>query len=191
LLLCALAIDDSRVPNLGFVSRLISLAAISAGVACAGADVPASSSAPVTPIDVAPASSSAASAPAPALASASSPPASAKDTCAAECRAQPSEALIEAIGLNARKAHRCYDQALVRDRALKGHVQIHLTVAADGHVCTATAEKALTDAPMSAVADCVAGFFRALTLAAPLEDGCSDLSLPIAFVPRADDAGAP
>ena len=148
-------------------------------VACAGAS--ASTSTAPTPIDIPPA---------PADASAPLSTSRAIDACAAPCGGRPGDALVEALSHRAKQAHRCYDNALVTDRTLRGRVQVHMAIGADGRVCSVRAE---SDKAMDSVASCVAAYFKAVAGEPfpPPDGGCADINLPINFVPRPSDAGAP
>lgn len=110
--------------------------------------------------------------------------------CSGACPGTPNNALVEAIGKRARKAHRCYDNELATSPTLDGRVVVKMRIGSDGRMCTA---KATSDPKMNAVATCVAGYFRGAVGAAslpPPSGGCADLDLPIVFVQK-PDAGAP
>lgn len=127
--------------------------------------------------------------PAPVPPSASAPPAVAAGPCGGQCPGHVGNALVDAIGKRAKQARRCYESALATDAALRGRVQIRITIGSDGKVCEATASS--DTKPMEPVATCVAALFRsAETALPPPEGGCAVVNAPINFVPT-PDAGAP
>lgn len=110
--------------------------------------------------------------------------------CAGACSGSPNQALVEAIGKRAKKAHRCYDNELAKAPDLSGRVVVKMRIGSDGRVCTA---KPSSEPNMSAVATCVAGYFRGVVgkeSLPPPTGGCADLDLPLVFVQKGD-AGAP
>jgi hypothetical protein len=112
--------------------------------------------------------------------------------CGGRCSGRVGPALVDALGVRVKQAHRCYDNALAIDKTVRGKVSVRMKIGADGRVCDVTARSDNTS--MVDVAKCVAAFYRANTgqLSFPLPDnGCVDVDLPINFVPRPDDAGAP
>jgi len=153
-----------------------------ATVLACGAPEAARSSAPTATVEQV--------APAPPLTEVARPePARAASACAAKCSGRVVPALVEAIAVRAKQAHRCYDKALATDKTLRGKVTVHITIGTDGHVCEVAAE---SDGAMQPVAACVAAFYRATERGfPPPEDGCVELNAPLNFLPRPDDAGAP
>ena len=81
----------------------------------------------------------------------------------------------------AKKAHRCYDNALAQDPKLDGKVVINLVVGRDGSVCASKVKS--KDAGFDAVAECVAGTFNAGAFPTP-ENGCADVMVPMTFHPK-------
>jgi TPR repeat protein len=100
------------------------------------------------------------------------------DPCA-RCRGTVSPALEHEITRRAQEAHRCYDQALGRNRELHGRLNIELRVAQDGRVCASrTARDELGDTKLD---ECVHGYIDV----APLEGaigGCVSVNVPLNFV---------
>ena len=133
-------------------------------------------------------------APAPASSTAATAPAAAPGpaACGGKCSGKAGNALVEAIAKRAKTAHRCYDNALASDKTVRGKVNVRLTIGVDGGVCEVSA--ASDNKAMDAVASCVAALYRKntgdLRFPAP-DDGCVAVNLPVNFVPRPDDAGAP
>lgn len=153
-------------------------------VACGASTAPDAPTVPVATASTPPA------APPPAATVSPAPAAQAADPCAGKCTGHVGPALIEAIALRAKQAHRCYDTGLATDRTLRGRVSVHMTIGADGRVCDVRGD---SDKPMEAVASCVANFYRSSAADARLpapEGGCAVVNAPINFIPR-DDAGAP
>lgn len=95
--------------------------------------------------------------------------------------------LVDALSYAAKKAHRCYDRALAIDPKVRGKVTIRVRLGSDGSVCEARGEG---EGAMQSVADCAAEVYRTSALPPP-NGGCADVVVPINFVPRPDDAGAP
>jgi hypothetical protein len=110
------------------------------------------------------------------------------DACAAPCRGRVGDELVAALSFRAKQAHRCYDRALAADATLQGRVLVRVRIGADGRVCRAVGE---AEGPMRAVADCTTGYFSGSGSVPRPAGGCVDVDVPIAFLPRQDDAGAP
>jgi len=100
---------------------------------------------------------------------------------AKKCTGSNSDELGNSLGALAKRAHRCYDNALAQDPTLRGKVSIAVRVGSNGQVCSASV--ASNDMGNASVANCVAGYFRGQTLPAP-KGGCIDANVPINFVPR-------
>jgi hypothetical protein len=80
----------------------------------------------------------------------------------------------------ARRARRCYEQALNNDSSLKGHVSIAVRIGPGGNVCSANV--AGNDTGNAQVAACAANMFRTGSYPAP-RGGCVDANVPLSFVP--------
>jgi hypothetical protein len=83
--------------------------------------------------------------------------------------------------------HRCYDQALAQNPKLRGSIRLHVTVGAEGRVCSSSVAADTTGDAL--LAGCVSGFFRVALFSRPV-NGCADVTIPITFAGMAD-AGAP
>lgn len=188
-------------------ARLVSISCAACAAiysaSCGGEGARSAATPPPVRVDVSPAStptnttivSSAAARPVPPPSALSlspeAPPPPDPVYCGGKCAGGPNNALVDALGKRATKAHRCYDNELARDPTLLGRVIVKMRIGSDGRMCTVTAVPA--EAKMDPVATCVAGYFRGAvggqSLPAP-SGGCAELNLPIAFVPKGD-AGAP
>ena len=118
-------------------------------------------------------------------------PRAADGACKGACEGRPGNELVEALSRRAKQARRCYENALATDKTLRGRVRVHMVVGADGRICSARAD---SDKGMEAVASCAAAYFRSVAGDPPFpppDGGCADITLPINFVPRTDDAGTP
>jgi hypothetical protein len=157
-------------------------------LACGGPTAAGSPSTPALSVNI----GSAAPPSAPAPASSAKATAPAPSACAGKCTGHVGNALLEEIAKRAKTSHRCYDNALASDKTVRGKVTVRFTVGVDGSVCDVSAESDNT--AMDAVASCVAALYRKntgdLRFPAP-DDGCVTVKLPVNFVPRPDDAGAP
>jgi hypothetical protein len=100
--------------------------------------------------------------------------------CEARCPGAASSELYQALQVRGSQARRCYDQALLRDSSLKGHVTIDVRVGPTGNVCSVAV--ASNDMGTQAVANCAANIFRSSTYPAP-RGGCVDANVPLSFVP--------
>jgi hypothetical protein len=101
--------------------------------------------------------------------------------CDRACGGARTSELENALAFRAKQAHRCYDTALAQDSSLKGRVTIAVKVGANGSVCSAGV--ASNDMGSPGVANCVANYFRGISLPSP-RGGCLDANVPISFVPR-------
>jgi hypothetical protein len=180
------------------VTVLAVLAVLALGASSCGGESARSASTPAMRVDIPPPPSATSSSPEKTTpGSAPATPMAAPETkpdpqfCGGSCRGSPGPELVAAIGKRAKKAHRCYDQGLAKDKTLRGRVTVKLVIGSDGRVCSAKAD---SEKSMEDVASCVAAFFRAAqgeqSLPAP-DNGCADINAPLVFVPRPDDAGAP
>jgi hypothetical protein len=89
--------------------------------------------------------------------------------------------LESALAFRAKTAHRCYDDALAQDSALKGTVKIAVRVAANGNLCSANV--AGSDLSNPAVAVCIANRFRQAGHFPSPAGGCLDVNVPISLMP--------
>ena len=101
--------------------------------------------------------------------------------CDKSCNGKSTGDLETALAFRAKQAHRCYDQALAQDSALKGKVQISVRIAANGNVCSAGVSS--NDMGTPSVAQCVANVFRSSGHFPAPKGGCVDANVPISFVP--------
>jgi len=100
---------------------------------------------------------------------------------AKKCAGTSGSELENALQFRVKQAHRCYDNALAQDPALRGKITVAVRVGTNGQVCSAGI--ASNEMGSSQVASCVSGYFRGASVPAP-RGGCVDVNIPINFVPR-------
>jgi hypothetical protein len=104
------------------------------------------------------------------------------DPCAVRsCSGTTTNELETQIAYRAKQAHRCYDQALAQDNTLKGHVTLKVRIGSNGSVCAAAVTG--NDMGVDSVANCVAQTFRASRSFPPPKGNCTEVNVPISFVP--------
>jgi len=103
------------------------------------------------------------------------------DPCSVKtCTGDSTSELETQIGLRAKAARHCYENALAQDADLKGHVTLKVRVASNGAVCAVTV--AGNDMGTDAVANCAAQTFRASRSFPPPKGNCVDATVPLNFV---------
>ena len=104
------------------------------------------------------------------------------DPCAIKsCSGTTTNELETQIAYRAKQAHRCYDTALAQDNTLKGHVTLKVRIGSNGAVCDAAVTG--NDMGVDSVARCVAQTFRASRSFPPPKGNCTEVNVPISFVP--------
>jgi hypothetical protein len=76
---------------------------------------------------------------------------------------------------------KCYDPALGNDPTLQGHVKVHMKIASNGQICSASV--ASNDMSSSSVGDCAARMLLASGRVPPPKGGCVNLDFPLNYVP--------
>jgi hypothetical protein len=76
---------------------------------------------------------------------------------------------------------KCYDPALGNDPALQGHVKVHMKIASNGEICSASV--ASNDMSNSSVGECAARMLLGAGRVPPPKGGCVNLDFPLNYVP--------
>jgi len=76
---------------------------------------------------------------------------------------------------------KCYDPALGNDPSLQGHVKVHMKIAGNGQICSATV--ASNDMSNASVGECAARQLQASGRVPPPKGGCVLLDFPLNYVP--------
>ncbi len=76
---------------------------------------------------------------------------------------------------------KCYDPALANDPTLQGHVKVHMKIASNGQICSASV--ASNDMSTTSVGDCAARMLLASGRVPPPKGGCVNLDFPLNYVP--------
>ncbi len=95
------------------------------------------------------------------------------------CTGSTTQELEGSIAYQAKKAHRCYDQALAQNGDLKGKVTLKVKVGSNGSVCAASIIS--NEMGTDSVANCVANTFRAARSLPPPKGNCAEFAVPINF----------
>jgi urease accessory protein len=111
----------------------------------------------------------------------------AASACTGSCAGVATQSLVSAAMARAGQAKPCFDRALVSDRTLRGRMRVNLRVLEDGSVC---APKVLESDMPADMNRCVTQVLSGAPYPPPT-GGCIDVTIPLAFEPRAPDAGAP
>lgn len=102
------------------------------------------------------------------------------DGCKTSCNGTTTPELESSLGMRARQAHSCYDQALADDATLKGNVSIAVRIGSTGEVCSARVVKNELSNPN--VSTCIATQYRRNSFPAPT-GGCVDVVVPVVLQP--------
>lgn len=76
---------------------------------------------------------------------------------------------------------KCYDPALANDPTLQGHVKVHMKIASNGQICSASV--ASNDMSSTSVGDCAARMLLSSGHVPPPKGGCVNLDFPLNYVP--------
>lgn len=76
---------------------------------------------------------------------------------------------------------KCYDPALANDPALQGHVKVHMKIASNGDICSATVGS--TDMSNASVGECAARMLLGSGRVPAPKGGCVNLDFPLNYVP--------
>ncbi len=76
---------------------------------------------------------------------------------------------------------KCYDPALGNDPTLQGHVKVHMKIASNGQICSASV--ASNDMSSSSVGECAARMLLSSGHVPPPKGGCVNLDFPLNYVP--------
>jgi hypothetical protein len=99
--------------------------------------------------------------------------------CPAICRSQLPAAALRALTARAKSSRKCYERELAAgDPKLSVRMSVFVRLSSSGMPCEARVVK--TD--NENVSDCVVAFFKEPAFP-PLDEGCADVNVPIAFVP--------
>ncbi len=101
--------------------------------------------------------------------------------CEKTCVGSATAELTGALEVRGQQARRCYNQALVNDSSLKGHVTIQVRIGPAGNACSASVHA--NDMGTPSVANCAMSIFRNASYPAP-HGGCVDVEVPLSFVPQ-------
>ncbi len=86
------------------------------------------------------------------------------------------------LAMLARQTRRkCYEPALASDPTLTGHVKVHLKIASNGTICSASV--ASNDMASSSVGECAARMLMASGHVPPPRGGCVNVDFPLNYVP--------
>jgi hypothetical protein len=103
------------------------------------------------------------------------------DPCAVKtCTGDSTPELETQIGLRAKAARHCYENALSQDADLKGHVTLKVRVASNGTVCAVSVTG--NDMGTDSVANCAAQTFRSSRSLPPAKGNCVEATVPLNFV---------
>jgi hypothetical protein len=103
------------------------------------------------------------------------------DPCAPKtCSGTTTSDLETQVAYRAKQAHRCYDQALLQDSDLKGHVTLKVKIGFNGAMCSANVIS--NDMGTDSVANCVANTFRASKGFPKPLGNCVEMNVPISFI---------
>jgi hypothetical protein len=86
------------------------------------------------------------------------------------------------LAMLARQTRRkCYEPALANDPTLAGHVKVHLKIASNGTICSASV--ASNDMASSSVGECAARMLQASGHVPAPKGGCVNVDFPLNYVP--------
>ncbi len=86
------------------------------------------------------------------------------------------------LAMLARQTRRkCYEPSLAQDPTLQGHVKVHLKIASNGTICSASV--ASNDMSVSSVGECAARMLYASGRVPPPRGGCVNVDFPLNYVP--------
>ena len=86
---------------------------------------------------------------------------------------------LQALALRTRR--KCYDPALANDPTLQGHVKVHMKIASNGQICSASV--ASNDMSNTSVGECAARMLLSSGHVPPPKGGCVNLDFPLNYVP--------
>ncbi len=86
------------------------------------------------------------------------------------------------LAMLARQTRRkCYEPSLAQDPTLQGHVKVHLKIASNGTICSASV--ASNDMASTSVGECAARMLQASGRVPPPKGGCVMVDFPLNYIP--------